>query len=157
MNLKRASVAIVLGTAIAACSSGLGGSEWLWCKEHLASVDEAADRLQVPKAPTSLQEPTWWADYVTSTTNSNSALISGNPDFIASCDVAATKRGVGASRVSWCMSDGIAEAWDAAIALDLMVDMEAETFAYKALPLGQRLDDADFERACRAAFASRTN
>jgi hypothetical protein len=143
--------------AVAACGSGLGGNEWLWCKENLSSVDKAAENLQVPKVHTKVQEPLWWTDYTTSMLNSNNALIVGNADFMSSCDLAAAKRGVAESRVSWCLTDGLGDAWDSSIALGLLVELEADTFAYKALPLEQRLNDQDFVRACRAAFASRTD
>ena len=145
---------LALAAAFAACSSGLSSAQWLWCKQHLAAVDEAAETLGIAKAQTSYQEPSWWADYVTSTQNSNNALIVGNPAFIAACDDAATNHDVGESRQSWCTTDGLAEVWDSSIALGYMTPTEAETFAYKALPLGKRLDNPDFVSACRAANGS---
>jgi len=155
VNRAPGAVGILLLTAVlAACSSGLTSDQWLWCKQHLPSVDSAAETLGIAKAQTSVREPSWWADYVTSTENSNNALLAGNPAFIAACDDAATNRGVGESRTSWCMTDGLADAWDSSIALGYMTATDAETFAFNALPLSQRLDNADFVRACRAAYGS---
>jgi hypothetical protein len=36
-----------------------------------------------------------------------------------------------------------------------MTDVDADTYAYRALPLQQRIDDADFDAACKQAFATR--
>ena len=165
MNLQRPTVVVgrlarSVGVAalIAACGGqGLGGSEWLWCKEHLAAVDQAAAGLQIATADTAYQEPSWWPDYVTSMANFNNSLLVANTAFTASCDSAAVKRGVGEARLQWCMTDGIADAWDASITLGAMVDMNATTYAYKALPLSKRIDNPDFVRACNAAFAARTS
>ena len=157
MNLQRPTVVVgrlarSVGVAalIAACGGqGLGGSEWLWCKEHLAAVDQAAAGLQIATADTAYQEP--------SMANFNNSLLVANTAFIASCDSAAVKRGVGEARLQWCMTDGIADAWDASITLGAMVDMNATTYAYKALPLSKRIDNPDFVRSCNAAFAARTS
>ena len=149
---------VVIALALAACGGqGLGNREWLWCKENLASVDAAAEGLGIAKVQTAVQEPSWWSDYVTSTLNSSSALIAANADFVLSCNTAADKAGLGESRVSWCMTDGLGNTWDAAIGLGQIVNTDAETFAYRALPLSQRINNAEFVSACRIAFASRTN
>jgi hypothetical protein len=144
----------VLALVFAACSSsGLGSGAWLWCKEHPAKVDTAAAGLQLATAQLSYQEPSWLPDYVTGVQNANNALISANQAFIAACNVAADKAEVGDTRISWCTTDGLGQAWDASIELGLMVDMSAETYAYKTLPLEQRINNADFVRACNAALA----
>jgi hypothetical protein len=146
-----------LGLVLVACSSGLGGTESLWCAQHLAAVDDAAASLGVATAQRTYQEPSWLPDYVTGTLNFSNALIAANPAFTAACDAAADKRGVGETRLSWCTTDGIADVWDASISLGLMVDMEAHTYAYKAQPLTQRRNDADYVRACRAGYGARTS
>ncbi|MEO8272469.1 MAG: hypothetical protein ABI620_00205 [Chloroflexota bacterium] len=156
VRLLRIARLAVLGLVLVACSSGLGSTEGLWCAQHLAAVDEAAAGLQIATAQTKYQEPSWLPDYVTGTLNFTNALIAANAAFIASCDAAAEKRGVGETRLSWCATDGLADVWDASITLGLMVDVDAQTYAYKAMPLTQRRSDADFVRACRAAFGART-
>lgn len=149
---------VVIALALAACGGrSLGNSEWLWCKEHLASVDAAAEGLGIAKVQTTIQEPTWWSDYVTSALNRSNALIGANADFVAACNAAADKAGLGESRVSWCMTDGLGDTWTAAIGFGQIVNTDAETFAYRALPLSQRINNAEFVSACRTAFASRTN
>ena len=100
----------MLAASVAACSSGLSSDQWLWCKQHLASVDDSAETLGVAKVQTMVSEPSWWADYVTSTQNSNNALIAANPAYIAACDDAATSHAIGESRTSWCLADGLADA-----------------------------------------------
>lgn len=147
----------MLGIVVAACGTGLGGTESLWCAQHQAAVDDAATGIQLPTADRAYQEPSWLPDYLTSTLNFSNALIAANSAFIAACDVAADKRGVGETRISWCTTDGIADVWDASTTLGSMVDMHGTTFAYKAQPLTQRRSDADYVRACRSAYGTRTN
>ena len=155
MNLVRLVRLIVLATVVAACGSGLSSGAWVWCKENMPAVDAAADGLGIPEAQTTFQEPSWWQGYLTSTLNRNNAELVANADFLASCTVAADKRGVDpGSRTSWCTADGVGDLWDASITLGPMVDVQAETFAYKALPLQQRIDNQDFVRACRTAHGS---
>jgi hypothetical protein len=157
-GVLRVASALVLGISVAACSSsGLGAGAWAWCKQRPTEVDVAAAGLQIPVAQTSYREPSWLPDYVTGMLNSSNALISTNQAFIAACNGAADKAGVGETRISWCATDGIGNVWDASIELGLMVDMSAETYAYKALPLSQRINNAEFVQACNAAYAARTS
>jgi hypothetical protein len=161
MNIQgahRLARTVVLMTVVAACSSsGLTSGAWTWCKQRPTEVDVAAAGLQIPVAQTSYQEPSWLPDYVTGLLNSTTALISANQAFVAACDSAAAKQGVGETRISWCTTDGMGNVWDASIELGLMVDMSAETYAYKALPLPQRINNAEFVQACNAAYAARTS
>ena len=153
--LSRVVGGVVIAAVVAACGSGLGSNDWLWCKEHPAAVDKAAESLQIAKVQTTVQEPSWLADYVTSAANSSNALIGANAAFIASCAAAAEKRGVGTdTRASWCLTDGLGDAWESAQTLGLTVSTQAETFAYRGLPIQQRLDNPDFVRACRTAHGS---
>ncbi len=152
--LLRAGRAVTLGLLLGACSSGLGITDSLWCAQHLAAVDAAAAGLQIPASQRTYQEPSWLPDYVTGTANFSNALIAANAAFTAACDSAAEKRGVGETRLSWCTTDGLADVWDASIAQGLMVDLSAETYAYKALPLAQRRTDAEYVRACRTAYTA---
>jgi hypothetical protein len=152
-RISRGLGGLALATVLTACGPGLSGDAWAWCKQHLAAVDAAADGLQIAKAPTAYQEPSWLPDYMTSQLNSSNALMAANPAFTGACDQAAEAKGVGDARLSWCMTDGIADVWDASIALGFMVDMQADTFAYKAIPLQKRIDDRDFVAACGAALA----
>jgi hypothetical protein len=157
-GVLRFATTVVLGITIAACSgSGLRAGAWAWCKQRPTQVDAAAAGLQIPVAQTPYQEPSWLPDYVTGMLNFSNALISANQAFVAACDTAADKQGVGETRISWCTTDGIANAWDASIELGLMVDMNGETYAYKALPLSQRINNAEFVQACNAAYAARTS
>jgi hypothetical protein len=157
-SVVRVATTVVLGVAVAACtSSGLGSGAWAWCKEHPAEVDIAAAGLQLPVAQTPYREPSWLPDYVTGVLNSSNALITANPAFVAACDNAADKQDVGETRISWCTTDGIGNVWDASIELGLMVDKSAETYAYKALPLSQRINNAEFVQACDAAYTARTS
>jgi hypothetical protein len=148
---------VALTLVFAACSSGLSSAAWLWCKENLPAVDTAAAALEIPTSQIDYQEPSWWGVYVNSTLNFNNAELISNADFIGSCDSAADKAGVAESRISWCETDGVGNAWDAAVSLGLMVDLNAETYAYKAKPLDDRLNDPDFMRACQQAYDTRTN
>ena len=158
MKMHRVSTAfgaLVLAVTVAACGSGLSSSQWLWCKQNLAAVDAAAASLQIAKVQTTVQEPSWLADYVTSAANSSNALIGANAAFIASCGAAAKKRDVSKdTRVSWCLTDGLGDTWEAAETLGLIVSTQADTFAYRGLPIQQRLDNPDFVRACRTAHGS---
>ena len=150
---RRALLAGALAGAFAACGSGLSSGAWAWCKQHLPEVDAAAAALQLPQVETTIREPTWWPDYQTSIQNSNTALIQANADFIASCNAAADAQSVGESRVSWCLSDGVGPAWTAAVSLNLITETRAATFAYRAIPLEQRLDNPEFVQACQYAVA----
>lgn len=146
----------VLAIVLAACSaSGLSADEWIWCKEHPAAVDAAAGSLKLATAQQSFKEPTWWQDYMTTALSHNNAALVANPDFIASCSAAQAKAGVDQNNVAWCMADGIGETWDAADAAGLMTDVSADTYAYRALPLQQRITDAVFDRACETAYSTR--
>jgi hypothetical protein len=145
-----------IALVVAACGgSGLGSNEWGWCKQHLPAVDVAAEGLQIPTAETAYQEPSWWPDYLTSSAQFNNTLLAASTAFTAACNSAADARGVGQARLQWCMTDGLADVWDASISLGGMVDITATTYAYKALPISKRIDNADFVRACNAAFAAR--
>src|SRR5262249_33579098 len=143
---------VALTLVFSACSSGLSSAAWTWCKENMPAVDTAAGALGMPTAQIDYQEPSWWGVYVASTLNFNNAALVSNADFIGSCDSAADKAGVGESRISWCTTDGVGNAWDAAVALGLMVSQNADTYAYKAKPLDDRLNDPGFMRACQQAY-----
>lgn len=148
---------LALAALTAACGSGLTGNQWAWCKLNLASVDAAAEGVGLAKVETTVRDPIWWPDYLTSQLNSSLLPITENPDFLASCDAAADERGVGASRVNWCLADGLGETWGKAVELNLTTESKESTFAYRALPLQQRYDDADFQQACVAAYTARNN
>ena len=152
-TLLRAGRGAALGFLLVACGSSLGNSNALWCAQHQAAVDAAAAGLQIPTAQRTYQEPSWLPDYITGTLNSTNAVIAANAAFTASCDVAAEKRGVGETRLSWCTTDGLADVWDASVTLGFMVDMNGDTYAFKSQPLTQRTTDADYVRACRTAYA----
>ena len=149
--------AVGLTGAFAACGGqSLGTGAWTWCKENVAAVDAAAASLQIPEVQTTVREPTWLPDYQTSMANSSIALINANPDFQASCNAAADAAGVGASRVNWCLTDGIGPAWTSADALGLMTQTDMKTFAYRGIALEKRIDNAEFVQACTSAYTSRT-
>lgn len=153
-RLARVLRALGFAGALAACGgSGLSSAQWAWCKEHLAQVDAAAAVIGLPVVDTTIQQPTWWQDYLTSTTNKSNALITANADFVAACNKAATDNEIGDTRVSWCLSDGIGPAWTASVALNLITSTPAKTNAYRAIPLEQRLDNAEFGQACQYAYA----
>jgi hypothetical protein len=155
-RLRRAAGLLALTAALAACAgSGLSSAEWAWCKQNPAAVDAAAATLQIPTAQQSFKEPTWWQDYLITVASQNNAGLMANPDFTASCKAAADKAGVDEANVAWCATDGIGESWDAAVSLALMSDVDADTYAYRALPLLQRINNADFDRACQAAYKAR--
>jgi hypothetical protein len=157
-RLTRTAGLVLLTSVFLACgSSGLSAGEWVWCKENPPAVDAAAASLQVATAQRTFKEPTWWQDYLTTALSQNSAALTANPDFVASCKAAADKAGVDEKNVAWCMADGIGETWDAAVSLSLTTDVSADTFAYRAVPLQQRINDADFDRACKQAFSTRTS
>jgi hypothetical protein len=82
----------------------------------------------------------------------NNSQLVANADFASSCAAAQVKASVDPANGAWCTADGIGETWDAAISLALMTNVDADTFAYRALPLQQRINDADFDRACKAAI-----
>jgi hypothetical protein len=84
-------------------------------------------------------------------TQPEQCALTANPDFAASFKAADVKPGVDTANVAWCMSDGIAKTWDASISLALMSSVDADRFPDRALPLQQRTNDADFDRACKAA------
>jgi hypothetical protein len=153
LRIRRFLWALGLTGAFAACGSGLNSGAWAWCKQHLDQVDAAAAVLQLPVIQTTIEEPTWWPNYVTSMQNTNTGLIAANPDFLASCNVAADANNVGASRVSWCLSDGIGPAWTGAVQLNLITQTPAETYAYRSISLEQRLDNPEFIQACQRAYA----
>jgi hypothetical protein len=145
---------IALAAALTGCAgSGLSSTAWIWCKEHPIEVDEAAAALQLPIAVVTIAEPTWWPDYLVGAQNATTAQIGANTDFIAACDKAADTAGVGASRQSWCLADGLGAVWTASITLGSMSSTDLETYAYRALPLESRIDDTDFVRACQYAHA----
>jgi hypothetical protein len=150
-TLKRLAPAVLVALVVAGCRSGLSNAQWLWCKQHLAAVDAAAESLGLARSGESYQEPSWWQDYLTSEANATTAVISANPEFVASCDRAADAAGVGASRLSWCLADGIGATWGVSVELGHVVEVQAPAFSYQALPLDQRLDNADFVQACSAA------
>jgi hypothetical protein len=155
-RLARSAGLVLVATVFLACGgSGLSSGEWVWCKENPPAVDAAAASLKVPTAQRTFKEPTWWQDYLTTALSLNNAALIANPDFAASCGAAQVKAGVDATNVAWCIADGIGQTWDAAIAAGLMTDMTADTYAYRALPLQQRINDADFDRACTQAFSAR--
>jgi hypothetical protein len=155
-RLGRGAALVALTAVFAACgSSGLGSSEWVWCKENPQAVDAAAASLNIATAERTFQEPTWWQDYLTTIASQNNSGLMANADFIASCAAAADKAGVDRANIAWCTADGVGETWDGAISLALMTDVDADTFAYQALPLQQRINDADYDRACKAAFSTR--
>jgi hypothetical protein len=150
--------AIGFAGALAACGgSGLSSGAWTWCKEHPLEVDTAASTLQLPTAATTVREPTWWQDYIISMQNSSIALVGANADFVASCDRAADAAGVGASRVNWCLTDGVGPAWTAAVSLNLVTEAEVETFRYRGISLEDRINNAEFVQACNSAYAGRTS
>jgi len=154
MNTHRLAM-IAVTTLLAACqSSGLGSGEWLWCKENPASVDAAATSLGIATAERTVQQPTWWGAYVATVASQNNTQLLASADFADSCTAAQVKASVDPANVSWCSTDGIGETWDAAMSLSLMTNVDATTFAYEALPLQQRLNDPDFDRACKAAYAA---
>jgi hypothetical protein len=154
LDLRRLLWAIGVTGAFAACGgSGLGSGAWTWCKENLPAVDAAAATLHIPVVQTIVREPTWLADYQTSMQNTNTSLITANADFMSSCDAAANASSVGASRVNWCLTDGIGPTWTAAVSLNLVTETQVETFAYRGISLEQRLDNPDFVRACQYAYA----
>jgi hypothetical protein len=155
-RLARPAGLVLIATVFVACGgSGLSSGAWVWCKENPPAVDAAAASLQVATAQRTFKEPTWWPDYLTTALSLNNAALVANPDFAASCGAAQAKAGVDATNVAWCISDGIGQTWDAAIAAGLMTDVTADTYAYRALPLQQRINDADFDRACTQAFSTR--
>jgi hypothetical protein len=148
---------VALAALTAACGSGLTNTQWAWCKLNLAAVDAAAEGVGLQRVQTSVKDPSWWPDYITSQLNSSLVPITENTDFLASCDAAADEKGVGASRVNWCLADGLAETWGKAVDLKLTTESVEETFAYRALPLLQRYDNPDFDKACVAAYSARNN
>jgi hypothetical protein len=155
-GLRNGARLVVLAVALAACgSSGLSTGEWVWCKENPAAVDAAATNLKIATTQQSFKEPTWWQVYLDTALSQNSAALVANADFAASCAAAQVKATVDASNVAWCIADGIGQTWDAALSLGLMTDVDADTFAYRALPLQQRINDAEFDSACKAAFSAR--
>ena len=157
-RVRRAMWSVGLAGAFAACGgSGLGSGAWTWCKENLPAVDAAAATLQIPMVLTTVREPTWLPDYQSSVLNSNIAVISTNADFVTSCDAAANAASVGASRINWCLTDGIGPTWTAAVSLNLVTETQLETFAYRGISLEQRLDNADFVRACQYAVSPPPN
>jgi hypothetical protein len=155
-RLARSAGLVLVATVFLACGgSGLDAGEWVWCKENPPAVDAAAASLQVATAQRTFKEPTWWPDYLTTALSLNNAALVANPDFAVSCAAAQAKAGVDSTNVSWCIADGIGQTWDAAVSLNHMTDVTADTYAYRALPLQQRINDADFDRACKQAFATR--
>lgn len=149
---------LALTGALAGCGgSSLGTGAWTWCKENLDSVDAAAATLELPTVDVTVRDPTWLADYQTSMANSSIALISTNADFVASCNAAADAAGVGASRVNWCLTDGVGAAWMSAEALGLVTQTETNTFAYRGITLEKRLDNPEFGEACNRAYSTRAN
>jgi hypothetical protein len=155
-GLRNGARLVVLAVALAACgSSGLSTGEWVWCKENPAAVDAAATNLKIATAQRSFKEPTWWQVYLDTALSQNSAALVANADFTASCTAAQGKAGVDPSNVAWCIADGIGETWDGAGAGGRRTDVDADTFAYRALPLQQRINDAEFDSACKAAFSTR--
>jgi hypothetical protein len=156
--LRRVLRTLALTGALAGCGgSSLGTGAWTWCKENLAAVDAAAATLQLPTVAITVHEPTWLADYQVSMANSSIALISANADFQASCNAAADAASVGASRVNWCLTDGVGAAWTSAESLGLMIQVDTTTFAYRGISLEKRLDNPEFGQACTSAYSSRTN
>jgi hypothetical protein len=155
MHTKRVLAAAALSMLFAACGgSGLGGGEWVWCKENPTAVDAAATSLNIATAQRTFQEPTWWQDYLAMVASQNNSGLMANADFAPSCTAAEVKAGVDTANIAWCTAEGIGETWDAAITLGLMTDVDADTFAYRALPLQQRINDADFDRACKSAYST---
>jgi hypothetical protein len=146
-----ASRAGFLVAVVAACSSGLGSSQWLWCRENLAAVDVAADQLGFAKTQSGWEEPTWLPDYLNSNLSASTAVIAANADFQAACAQAATTAGRLDSQQFWCLSDGIDKVWAASVSLGTMTHFEGDTFGYKALSLDKRLDNPEFVQACRTA------
>ncbi|GEM_PF-6742587 len=157
-RLARTTGLVLLTSVFLACGgSGLSAAEWVWCKENPPAIDAAAASLQIATAQRTFKEPSWWQDYLTTALSLNNAALVANPDFAASCATAQAKAGVDPNNVAWCIADGIGETWDAAVSLGHTTDVSADTFAYRALPLQQRINDADFDRACKQAFATRTS
>lgn len=155
-RLVRTAALVTLTAVFAACAgSGPSSGEWTWCKENPAAVDAAALNLNVARAQRTFKEPTWWQDYLTSVASQNDAALQGNADFAASCNAAQVKSGVDTANVAWCSTDGIGETWDGAVSLSLMTDVDATTFAFEALPLRQRINNADFDSACTMAYGTR--
>jgi hypothetical protein len=155
-RLRHAAGLVALTAALAACAgSGLSSAEWAWCKQNPTAVDAAAATLQIPTSQQSFKEPTWWQDYLVTVASQNNAGLMANPDFTASCKAAADKAGVDEANVAWCATDGIGESWDAAVSLALVTDVNADTYAYRALALQQRINNADFDRTCQAAYKAR--
>ena len=156
LRLRDAMGAAVLAAIVVACQSGLTSGEWLWCKTHLAAVDTAAESLGQAKVDLIYQEPSWYADYVTGNLNASLAWTGRSTAFQEACAAAADVRGVvGDGRVPWCLEDGLGETWGASVDQGNVVEVSGSTFAYKSVPLQQRLDNADFVAACRAANAAR--
>lgn len=155
-RLARSVGLVLIATVFIACGgSGLDAGEWVWCKENPPAVDAAAASLKVATTQRTFKEPTWWPEYVTTALSLNNAALVANPGFAASCGAAQAKAGVDPSNVAWCIADGIGQTWDAAVAAGLMADVTADTYAYRALPLQQRINDVDFDAACKQAFATR--
>jgi hypothetical protein len=155
-RLARPTGLVLVATVFLACGgSGLSSAEWVWCKENPPAVDAAAASLKIATTQRTFTEPTWWQDYLTTALSLNNSALVANSDFAASCGAAQSKAGVDSANVAWCIADGIGQTWDAAVSLDRMTDVTADTYAYRALPLQQRINDADFDAACKQAYATR--
>jgi hypothetical protein len=156
LRLRDATGLALLAAAVLACRSGLTSGEWAWCKTHLAAVDAAAESIGLAKTDLTYQEPSWYSDFVTGNLNASLAWVPESTAFQNACAAAADVRGVvGDGRIPWCLDDGLGETWGASVDQGSVVELTATTFAYKALPLQQRLNNEDFMAACQAASAAR--